>query len=99
MHSGQSVLDAAIYHDALCLGVERSITGELRIELEPIQLRPAQEVLLGIILNELVMNCIKYAAEERSDACVRFHSDIGTSEALLRCGTLGLSWARSARAV
>jgi two-component sensor histidine kinase len=105
------MLDAATYLDALCLGIERSMGDELRIErdLEPIQLRPDRAVPLGLILNELVMNCIKYAVRERMDAFikVRFRADIGTSEALLsvqdngpgmgeqRPGSLGLRLVRS----
>jgi two-component sensor histidine kinase len=111
VESGQSMLDAATYLDALCLGIERSMGDELRIErdLEPIQLRPDRAVPLGLILNELVMNCIKYAVRERMDAFikVRFRADIGTSEALLsvqdngpgmgeqRPGSLGLRLVRS----
>ncbi|EIM25352.1 signal transduction histidine kinase [Microvirga lotononidis] len=111
VESGQSVLDAATYLDALCLGIERGMTDELRIErdLEPVQLRPDRAVPLGLILNELVTNCIKYAVKEQPDAFikVRFRSDLGTSEALLsvqdngpgmgelRPGSLGLRLVRS----
>ncbi|MXQ14843.1 sensor histidine kinase [Microvirga makkahensis] len=111
VESGHSAVDAATYLDALCLGIERSMTDEVRIErdLESIQLRPDRAVPLGLILNELVTNCIKYAVKERPDAFikVRFCSDIGTSEALLsvqdngpglgeqRPGSLGLRLVRS----
>jgi two-component sensor histidine kinase len=111
VESGQSVVDAATYLDALCLGIERSMADELRIErdLEPVQLRPDRAVPLGLILNELVMNCIKYVVKDRSDAFIKvaFRSDIGTAEALLsvhdngpgmgepRPGSLGLRLVRS----
>jgi two-component sensor histidine kinase len=84
---------------------------EVRIErdLEPVQLRPDRAVPLGLILNELVMNCIKYAVKERPDAFikVRFRSELGTAEAMLsvqdngpgmgeqRPGSLGLRLVRS----
>ena len=85
---GQSVVNAATYLDALCLGIERGLSDGLRIErdLEPIQLRPDRAVPLGLVLNELVTNCIKYAAKDRTDAFIKlqFRADIGTTEALLR---------------
>ena len=88
VESGQSVVNAATYLDALCLGIERGLSDGLRIErdLEPIQLRPDRAVPLGLVLNELVTNCIKYAAKDRTDAFIKvqFRADIGTTEALLR---------------
>ena len=72
----------------MCLGIERGLSDGLRIErdLEPIQLRPDRAVPLGLVLNELVTNCIKYAAKDRTDAFIKvqFRADIGTTEALLR---------------
>jgi two-component system, sensor histidine kinase PdtaS len=61
------VVNAVTYLDALCLGIERSIGDELRIErdLEPVQLWPGRSVPLKLILNELVTNCIKYGVKER----------------------------------
>ena len=39
-----------------------------------------------MVLNELVTNCIKYAAKDRTDAFIKvqFRAHIGTTEALLR---------------
>ena len=75
IESGQSVVDAATYLDALCLGFERTLGEELRIErdLEPILLRPDRAVPLGLVLNELVTNCIKYAVKDRASRTHRCH--------------------------
>ena len=105
------MVDAATYLDALCLGVERSMGEELRIErdLEPILLRPDRAVPLGLVLNELVTNCIKYAVKDQTDGliAVQFRADVGTSEAKLvvrdngpgmgeaRPGSMGLRLVRS----
>ena len=87
VESGQSVVNAATYLDALCLGIERGMTEDVRIErdLEEVQLRPDRAVPLGLILNELVVNCLKYAIKDRSDGFIKvvFRSDLGTSEAML----------------
>ncbi|NOG73897.1 histidine kinase dimerization/phosphoacceptor domain -containing protein [Roseicella sp. DB1501] len=111
VESGQSVVDAATYLDALCSGLERSMGDELRIErdLEPLQLRPDRAVPLGLVLNELVTNCLKYAVNDRPDGFVSisFRVDAGTDEAVLvvrdngpgmgeqRPGSLGLRLVRS----
>lgn len=111
VESGQSVVNAATYLDALCSGIERAMGDELTIErdLEPLQLRPDRAVPLGLVLNELVTNCLKYAVKDRPDAVirVRFRSDLGTEEAMLvlqdngpgmgdqRPGSMGLRLVRS----
>jgi len=108
---GQSFVDAATYLDALCSGLERATGDALAIErdLEPIQLRPDRAVPLGLVLNELVTNCIKYAIPDRPDAFirVRLRLDLGTEEAMLvvqdngpgmgdqRPGSLGLRLVRA----
>jgi two-component sensor histidine kinase/putative methionine-R-sulfoxide reductase with GAF domain len=87
VEGGQSVVNTATYLNALCSGIERAMGDELKIErdLEPIQLRPDRAVPLGLVLNELVTNCIKYAVNDRPDAFirVRFRWDLGTAEAVL----------------
>lgn len=87
VQSGQSVVDAATYLDALCRGVERSSDEELRIErdLEPIQLPPDRAVPVGLILNELLTNSYKYATRPDRGPFVRvvLRADIGISEARL----------------
>lgn len=111
VESGQSVVEASTYLDALCSGIERAMGDELTIErnLESLQLRPDRAVPLGLVLNELVTNCLKYAVKDRSDAFirVRFRSDLGTKEAMLvvedngpgmgddRPGSMGLRLVRS----
>ena len=64
---------------------------------------------LGLVLNELVTNCIKYAVKDRADGLigVTFRADVGTSEARLvvrdngpgmgedRLGSMGLRLFRS----
>lgn len=66
-------VSAATYIDALCLGLERTTGGELHIErhVEPINLRADRAVPVGLILNELLTNAIKYAARGRDDAMVK----------------------------
>ena len=69
---GQTHVNAANYIEALCLGIEHTIEGELRIErdVELIHLRADRVVPLGLILNELLTNAIKYAVRGRPDAVV-----------------------------
>ena len=109
--SGQSVVDAGTYLDALCSGFERTVGEQLKIQrdLEALVMRPERAVPLGLILNELVTNCVKYAAAGRPDAFigVRFRSDPGANEACLtvqddgpgmgeeRPGSMGLALVRS----
>jgi len=85
--AGQTHVNVATYLDALCAGLERTQGDELHVErdLEAVQIRPDRAVPLGLILNELLTNAIKYAAKGRLDAMVsvRFLSDIGTGEAML----------------
>jgi len=75
------------YIEALCLGLERTAEDELRIErdVQPIELRADRAVPLGLILNELLTNAIKYAAKGRPDALidVRLASQPGDDEARL----------------
>ncbi|PVE25251.1 hypothetical protein DC522_06905 [Microvirga sp. KLBC 81] len=53
---------------------------------------PDRAVPLGLVLNELVTNCIKYAVKDRTDAFIKaqFRADIGTTKALLRIQDNGL---------
>jgi two-component sensor histidine kinase len=60
---------------------------ELRIErdVQPLELRADRAVPLGLILNELLTNAVKYAARGRPDALihVRLASQPGEDEARL----------------
>lgn len=69
----QTHVDAATYLEALCLGLERTAEGELKIDrdLETMELRADRAVPLGLILNELLTNALKYAAKGRADALVK----------------------------
>ncbi|MBC6980188.1 sensor histidine kinase [Caulobacter sp. 17J80-11] len=84
---GSTHVQAADYIDALCLSMERSLEGELRIErdLEPLELRADRAVPMGLILNELLTNALKYAVKGHPSPSlsVRFVSDVGTKDAML----------------
>ncbi|MGE5539793.1 MAG: sensor histidine kinase [Gemmatimonas sp.] len=110
VRSGHSIVDGAVYLDALCSGIERTID-ELRIErdIESLDLRPDRAVPLGLVLNELVTNAIKHAVRRRPDTFVRvqFRVNSDTEEAALtvsdngpgmgepRPGSMGLRLVRS----
>jgi two-component sensor histidine kinase len=85
--AGQSHVDMSNYLGALCAGLERTSDEPLKIapDLEPIQVRPDRAVPLGLVLNELLTNAIKYAARDRPDAIigVRFAAVPDTKEAKL----------------
>jgi two-component system, sensor histidine kinase PdtaS len=84
---GQSHVDMSNYLAALCAGLERTSDEPLKIahDLEPIQVRPDRAVPLGLVLNELLTNAIKYAARGRPDAIigVRFAAVPDTKEGKL----------------
>jgi two-component sensor histidine kinase len=104
--AGQTHVSAMTYIEAVCSGLERTVEGELRIErdAEPIELRADRIVPVGLILNELLTNAIKYAVKGRGDAMikVRLHARNEHAEATLqvsddgpgmgdaRSGSLGL---------
>ena len=85
--SGESIVNVSQYIEALCSGLERTMSGKLTIErdAEALDLRPDRAVPLGLILNELVTNCYKYARRDDAATSVKvmFRSEMGTSEALL----------------
>ncbi len=87
IQAGQSVIDAGAYLDALCSGVERTVGEPLKIQrdIETLFVRPERAVPLGLIVNELISNSVKYAAVGRPDAFigVRFRVDAGANEAIL----------------
>lgn len=72
---GRTHVTATTYVDALCLGLERTVDGELNIErdVEAIELRADRAVPVGLIVNELVVNAIKYAAKGRPDPVIKVH--------------------------
>lgn len=84
---GRTHVDLGDYLDALCGSLERMQAERLNIErdLEPVAVRPDRAVPLGLILNELLVNAVKYALGPRPDGMVsvRFKSDIGSNEAML----------------
>lgn len=88
IEGGQSLVNAAIYLEALCAGLERTLGHGPKIsrDFETIQLRPDRAVPLGLIANELLTNCFKYAEIGRPDAviAIRLCTDIKTGQALLR---------------
>jgi two-component sensor histidine kinase len=110
VRSGQSIVDGAVYLDALCSGIERTID-DLKIErdLDSLELRPDRAVPLGLILNELVTNSLKHAAKGRNDVFIRvqFRANIDMDEGILtvtdngpgmgepRPGSMGLRLVRS----
>ena len=74
-------LDAQEFLEGLCDDLSQSLLAprhiELRTEFEPMRMDAQTAISLGLILNELVANSIKYAfSEDRS----------GTVTARLRCG-------------
>jgi two-component sensor histidine kinase len=80
-------IEATAYIDALCLSIERSLEQDLRIErdLEPLEMRADRAVPMGLILNELLTNAVKYAVKNSPSPSllVRFVSDDGAQEAVL----------------
>jgi two-component sensor histidine kinase len=105
----QTHVNAGTYVDALCLGLERATEGELHIErdAEPLELRADRAGPLGLILNELLTNAIKYAAKDRPQASIRVRLTSNGAEALLavsddgpgmgepRTGSMGLKLVES----
>ncbi len=73
--AGRTHVNAATYIDALCLGLERTVDGTLRIErdVQPLDLRADRAVPVGLIVNELVVNAIKYAGKARPDPMIAVH--------------------------
>ena len=69
----QTHVNAAVYFDALCLGIEHATEESLRIERDvaAMELRADRLVPLGLILNELLTNAVKYAARGRQDASIK----------------------------
>lgn len=83
---GESMVDAGTYLEALCSGMERTVSDGLSIErdLESIDLRPDRAVPLGLILNELLTNCYKYAMRDAGTTVkIFFRHQLGTSDAVL----------------
>ena len=80
---GRTHVTTTTYIDALCLGLERTVESELRIErdIEPIELRADRAVPVGLIVNELVVNAIKYASRTRPDPIIMVRlRRVGTGE-------------------
>lgn len=63
---GQTHVLATTYIEALCRGLEHTTESELQIErdLQSLQLRADRIVPLGLIVNELLTNSIKYSITE-----------------------------------
>lgn len=111
VHDGQSSVNAATYLDALCMGLERTMGGEVRIarDFEDMQLRPDRAVPLGLAANELLTNAFKHALKDTPEGSVSLslRAEIETGDAMLvvqdngpgmgdeRPGSQGLSLIRS----
>jgi two-component system, sensor histidine kinase PdtaS len=69
----QTHVNAASYIDALCLGLERTVEDEVKIErdAEALELRADRAVPVGLILNELLTNAIKYATKGVPDPTIK----------------------------
>jgi two-component sensor histidine kinase len=108
VQGGDSVVEISAYLGALCDNMERSLGEGPKVarEFEMRNLRADRIVPIGLILNELLTNCIKYAAIERPDRmiAVRFSVNAVNQEAKLtvhdngpgmgerRAGSKGLSF-------
>lgn len=82
----QGVVRISEYISALVANIRRmSVTSRIETELEDHELRVDWVVPLGLILNELVTNSIKYAVPSNPDApiSISFHKDPATGEARL----------------
>lgn len=87
VESGESTAEVAAYLAALCENLERSQDNGPKIarELENRPMRSDHIVPLGLILNELLTNCIKYvgASQREPLVAVRFQVNPATQEATL----------------
>lgn len=85
--SGQNTVDVGAYLGALCENLEHSQDKGLQIarDIESRPVRSDRIVPLGLILNELLTNCIKYASGSGRDPliAVRFAIDPATQDATL----------------
>lgn len=87
VQSGESVVEVGAYLSALCDNLERSLGEGPKIarEFEKRSLGADRIVPLGLILNELLTNCIKYAGIDRPNRqiAVRFIVNPENQEATL----------------
>jgi two-component sensor histidine kinase/putative methionine-R-sulfoxide reductase with GAF domain len=87
VESGENTVDVAAYLGALCENLERSLDEGPKIarDFQDRALRSDRIVPLGLILNELLTNCIKYAGLKRPDRliAVRFTVNPDTQEGSL----------------
>ncbi|HZH28507.1 MAG TPA: GAF domain-containing protein [Azospirillaceae bacterium] len=68
----QTLVSLADYLGALCANIGRLTTGsDIEVDVEDIELRIDRAVPLGLILNELLTNSLKYAVKERPDGRIR----------------------------
>jgi two-component sensor histidine kinase len=108
---GRTLVAATNYIEALCLGLEHATESELRIErdIQALHLRADRIVPIGLIVNELLTNAIKYSVKEGRPptikVCLTSNND-GTEAALTvsdngpgmgtaRSGSMGLQLVES----
>lgn len=87
IQNGAGTIDTGRYLNALCDSMERILGSGPKIlrKIESLPLRSDRIVPLGLILNELLTNCIKYARIDRADRHieVRFTVDHARHEGYL----------------
>ena len=87
VEGGHRTVNAATYLDALCAGLERTMSGAVRIarDLEAMQMRPDRAVPLGLAANELLTNCFKHALKGKTEGRISLslQTEIGTGDIML----------------
>jgi two-component sensor histidine kinase len=108
---GQTHVTLATYIDAICRGLEHTTEAQLTIERDvaPIPLRADRIVPLGLIVNELLTNAIKYSIKEGRAPAIKIWlnnqnegaeaslivSDNGPGMGKARSGSMGLQMVES----
>jgi len=88
----QTLVSLADYLGALCANIGRLAAGpDIEVDVEDTELRIDRAVPLGLILNELVTNCLKYAVGDRPEGRIRvaFRRDAERGDACLEVSDNG----------
>jgi two-component sensor histidine kinase len=97
---GTDVVDFAVYLEDLCAGVGASLVRdgqiELKVEAEPLSMPIDTAIPLGMVVNELVTNAVKYAYPEGQGGPVYVHSTREGDGLLLSVRDLGRGLPRGA---